>query len=423
MDVKYLLDHEAPVPGQPLEVRGLLRIEGESPPDDGSRAPLNVAPVLDRSGSMSGDKLRFAREAAALLVRRLRPEDRVSAVCYDDQVITLAEGAVGDGHSALMEQLLGLTTGGTTNLSGGWLQGRALVESQLVPEGVNRIILMTDGLANVGITDPTQLVELCRAGAKAGITTTTIGFGEDFNEDLLRAMADAGGGAAHYIENPDQAPAIFEEEITGLLGLAAQNVSVIVRPGATVQLAAVRHSYPRDVLDDGGLRIQIGDLYAREPRLLLTEFLLPTMADLKTDVPVARISVEGDVLSPEGGVERRVVDLAVTLDATRGAHAEPEVHRTGVLLDAAKAREDALARQEQGDWEGAAFRMKEAASGLAALGADDALAAREAVDLERMADRLRQREWRAKDVKYMKQQALDSRRARYQRKERYRRDS
>ena len=92
-------------------------------------------------------------------------------------------------------------------------------------------------------------------------------------------------------------------------------------------------------------------------------------------------------------------------------------------LDAAKAREDALARQERGDWEGAALRVEEAATGLAALGVDDVVAVRESEDLKLMAAKLRKHVWRAKCVKYMKQQALDSRRARYQRKELYRRDS
>lgn len=227
---------------------------------------MHLALVLDRSGSMSGEPIERLREAAALLLRRLWPEDRVSVVAYDNEVLTLADAVSGDRHAEAATGVGRLFARGSTNLSGGWLRGRDLVEKALVPAGVNRIVLMTDGLANQGITDPGRLGELCRSAAAAGITTTTIGFGPNFNEDLLRLMADAGGGATYYVERPDQAPGIFEEGVEGLLSLAAQNVSVEVEAGKGASLVAVRHTYPSSTRG-GVVRLEVGDLYATEPRL------------------------------------------------------------------------------------------------------------------------------------------------------------
>ncbi len=322
MNVDLLLDHASPDASRPLTVRALLRITGETP-EGASHTPMNLALVLDRSGSMAGPKLDQARDAATLLIRRIWPDDVVSAVAYDDEVRTLAAGATGEDHAQVADVLAFIGPGGCTNLSGGWLRGRDLVQDHLVPAGVNRVVLLTDGLANRGITDPQALTELCRSAARAGITTTTIGFGQDFDEDLLRAMADAGGGAAYYVERPDQAPGIFEEEVEGLLSLAAQNVQVTLEPGAGAELVAVRHSYPTTPLDSG-VRLEVGDLYAREPRLVLVEFLVSATAPGQ-EVELGRIHIEGHVLSGDGAVERRTIDLPLTFTLEDGPRVDAEV--------------------------------------------------------------------------------------------------
>src|SRR6476619_4244078 len=110
---------------------------------------------------------------------------------------------------------------------------------------------MTDGLANVGSTYPAPLVGLCANGLESGITTSTIGFGEDYDEELLRSMAEAGGGHSYYIENPDQAPGVFEEEIEGLLSLAAQNIEVKIKPEQSVELINIHNNYPSHGTPEG----------------------------------------------------------------------------------------------------------------------------------------------------------------------------
>jgi Ca-activated chloride channel family protein len=411
MKPTILIDHDPPAPGLPLTVRVLLTLAG-TPPSDASRIPLNLSLVLDRSGSMTGAKIDAAREAAALALQRLWPEDVASVVAYDHEVHVVAEPATGERQRDLPRLVRTIQTRGSTNVSGGWLKGRELLERHRREGGVNRILLLTDGLANQGITDPQALMGLCRNAAVAGITTTTIGFGADFDETLLRSMADAGGGATYYIEEADQAPGVFEEELAGLLSLCAQNVAAEVRTGPVVRLAAVRHAYPSRPTDGGiGVRLELGDLYAREPKRLLVELLVASVP-ASGPTELARISLAADVLEADGSVVRRELDLPVLLDVEGGARVDAEVRRESLLLDAAAAREAALERYHRGDHEGSAGQLRDAGLFLreAGLAYDDVL--EEAQDLSSLAAQLEARPMSRADEKYLEQRAYDLNRSR-----------
>jgi Ca-activated chloride channel homolog len=202
------------------------------------------------------------------------------------------------------------------------------------------------------------------------VSTTTIGCGVGYDERLLRAMAEAGGGSTYYIEAPDQAPAVFETEIAGLMTLAAQNVTVTVETAAAVEHAKVLHRYPRQPTTDGSLRLELGDLYALEPKSLLMEFLIS--GDDGAEVDVATLTAEGYVLLPNGGVEKRVVKLPIRVVRSGAAVADPEVRREILLLEAARVREDALQdRARHASAEGAA-KLRRVAERLAPSAASDA---------------------------------------------------
>lgn len=447
MKTSVLLDHEPVADGGYL-VRALLRIEGEPPTAEG-RIPLNLSLVLDRSGSMSGEPLQAARDAATMLVRRLYPEDTVSVVAYDDEVDVVATPATGEGQEGLSDLIGSIRARGCTNLSGGWLRGRDLVAQGRRAGGVNRVVLLTDGLANVGITDPATLIGLTRSAARDAITTTTIGFGPDYDEDLLAAMADGGGGGAYYVERPDQASGIFEEELEGLLSLAAQNVRVTIRPGADADFVKVLHDVPSHA-EGAELTLEAGDLYAREPRRIVMEFLIPPEAverlrggadggepDLFAQGPpgagagapgappsaeVAHLRVVAHVLTPRGGVELQEITLPVTLSPETGGHVEPEVRREVLLIEAAKAREQALEARDRGDFDGAAHTLRAVAERARAFGLDDATLREEADDLERMSRSFAHMDVSASDVKYLKQRAYARHRGRGGSVERFRRE-
>ena len=378
MQTTVLLDHQAVADGH--LVRMLLRIEG-SPPPAGTRTPLDLALVLDRSGSMHGEKLQAARRAAAEVVRRLWPEDRVSVVVYDDRIETLAECARGGEAPGLMVALERVEARGSTNLSGGWLRGRELVSPRDDERRLRRVLLLTDGLANEGITDPDRLVSLA-AGARAhGISTTTLGFGRDYDERLLRAMAEAGGGATYYIEHADQASAIFQDELDDLLETCAQNVRVTLAPGAASHFIRVRHGYPSTGTAEG-VRYDLGDLYAREPRLLLAEFALA--ASSGGTAPVATITVAADVLAGDD-LHHETLTLPITLDAEQVPHVDATIQREALLLDAADARERAADARERGSFGEAQRALHTAAAALRSAGMDDEALRAEIEDLDTLA--------------------------------------
>ena len=406
MDTEILLDHEPVADGGYL-VRALLRVTGQAPEAE-DRPPLNLSVVLDRSGSMrSMGKLDRAKEAASLLVRRLGDGDVASVVAYDDDVRTVAGRTAGAQRQELLSRIDMIQTGGMTNLSGGWLRGRELVAEELADGGVNRVLLLTDGLANVGITEPGQLRDLIGSAAAKGVSTTTIGFGADYDEQLLRSLAEAGGGSTYYIEEPDQAPAVFEAEIEGLMALAAQNVTVTVAPAAAVEHATVLHQYPRQQTDDGSLRLELGDLYALEPKSLLCEFLLTSDVDA-AEVDVATLTIEGYVLLPNGGVEKKTVKLPIQVKRSGAAVVNPEVRRELLLLEAAKAREEALEDRARGAFEDGARKLRQVAEKMAPHADSDDEVRDEVEDLRDLAEKFDEQQVSMRDAKWMYQRAYGS---------------
>jgi Ca-activated chloride channel family protein len=211
-------------PGLKLDV--LLRVQalGDAPTQ---RTPLSIALVIDRSGSMAHGKLHAAKACAQDLVARLHPQDEVCLVVYDDEVqVPLPLTSVALARHSIEAVLACIDSGGSTDLHGGWIAGAQQLAPRTGQGRMCRVILLSDGQANHGVTSEDEISQQVRMLAQSGVTTTTVGIGSGFNESLMTAMAVAGQGNAHYGDRAEDLAEPFDAELGLLAHLAWRDVKV-----------------------------------------------------------------------------------------------------------------------------------------------------------------------------------------------------
>lgn len=216
--------------GQDNTLEVLIQVQAPADPPQGhQRAPLSLALVLDRSGSMNGAPIREAVRCARAMIDRLRPEDRLALVIYDNQVETLAPAQLLHDKSPLYQALESVYTRGMTNLHGGWLRGAEELAAHTSANTLSRVLLLSDGQANDGLTDQDEIAGQCAQLAAACVTTSTYGLGRDFNESLMEVMARAGQGQAYYGETAEDLLEPFQREFDLLDALCAKRLRLNVR--------------------------------------------------------------------------------------------------------------------------------------------------------------------------------------------------
>ena len=259
-------------------VHALLELTAPTTDKAAERPPATLQLVIDRSGSMAGDRLLAALQAVDSLVGHLAPEDRLGLVTFDDQIaVPVPAAPVAGGHH--IRQALGtIYPGGTTNLSGGFLRG--IQEAKRVADGDgSTLVLLSDGLANQGVTDHDQLERFANGAQSARISTSTIGIGYGYDEDLLAAIARGGSGNTHFAEHGDDAGAALASEVDGLLQQAVQAASLTVKPSDEVSAVRIFNDLPATGID-GGFMVELGDFHAGETRRVLLEIDVPAIAQL-----------------------------------------------------------------------------------------------------------------------------------------------
>lgn len=264
---------------------GLTGFEGAK---STGRAPVNLAIVLDRSSSMAGEKLAKAKEAAILILDRLDERDIVSVVTYDSSVEVLVPATKISDRSMIADRIRGLDARGMTALFAGVSKGAQEIRKFLDKNRVNRVILLSDGQANVGPSSPNELGQLGVACAKENIAVTTIGLGLDYNEDLMAQLAQKSDGNHSFVESPEQLASIFQAELGDVLSVIAQEVTIKVQFEGGARPIRVLN---RDAEIRGALAIlSLNQLYARQEKFFLVEVEMPASATAGAK-PVASIDV------------------------------------------------------------------------------------------------------------------------------------
>ena len=235
----------------------------------GDRTPVNIALVLDKSGSMNGQKMQQAKEAAILAIDRLSPGDVVSVISYDNTARVLVPATeVGDKH-AIRERIRSLQAQGGTALFAGVSEGAQELRRFLDANRVNRVILLSDGQANEGPSTPTELGDLGASLIKEGISVTTIGLGLQYNEDLMAQLARRSDGNHSFVEHVDELARIFNQEFGDVLSVVAQNVTVTIDCNEGIRPVRV---LGRDAEIDGQqVVVALNQLYSKQDKYIVLE--------------------------------------------------------------------------------------------------------------------------------------------------------
>jgi len=332
------------------------------------RPPVNVAFVLDRSGSMSGQKIALARLAVNRAVQGLGPRDRFAVVAYDDQIEVLIEStaASDEAKRMVLGRLAATDARGSTDLAKGWLRGCEQVSTHLGGETVGRCLLLTDGLANVGITDPVELEHHARELRTRGVTTTTFGVGADFDDALLRGMADAGGGNFYLIEHAAQIPDQLASELGEALDIVVRDAVLEIETDPRVHVEPL--IWKQAESHEGLTHVMLGDLVSSQMLDVVLRFGFPYGTLGGTVRATVRLHDRHGLLpsAPE--------KLAFEYASDEVNDTQPrdlEIDRLVASLEAAKAREAAIQYNRLGEYDQAERRLEGVARKILAYAGND----------------------------------------------------
>ncbi len=334
--------------GQEVTVYVKVAIRPPALPDTNVRTPLNLVLVLDQSGSMSGDRIQYAKRAANRLIEISKPEDKIGLVAFSSDAKVLLPSAEEINKTKAVAAVNKLSASGSTALHAGVSLGADQLIAHLDSKRVNRVVLLSDGEANVGPQTPEELAALGRKLGSKGISVTTVGLGLDYNETLMARLAGASDGNHVFVKAATDLESIFQEEFMDAATVVARNASikVICEDGVT----PVRVLGYDGKIDGSTVTVEIPQLQADQEKYAIIE------AKVKTGTAPGSMNVvkvmsqytvlaDGREVSEEGDSTVRVV-----ADAAEAAKSQnvPVMEKV-VLQTAADNNDKALAAINEGD--------------------------------------------------------------------------
>ena len=366
MDINALLDVDLVAVEAEDHLSVLLELTAPGRDSGAQRPPSTLQVVLDRSGSMSGERLDAAKDALESLIARLDPTDNFGLVTFDDEVaVPIPAGPLAD-KQAVRQAIRSVWPGGMTNLSGGYLRGIQEARRVAGDRGFTLLVL-SDGHANVGVTDHAGLEQIASGAHHHGGTTSTIGIGLDYDEQLMAAIARGGAGNTHFAEQADEAGAALTTEVDDLLEQVIQAASLTIRPGSDATAIHLVNDLPATAVQ-GAVMVELGDFYAGEERRLMLALDVPAMSGLGlTQICELELQyVEAATLTTETVTVPVHVNV-VPGDQAAGRVPNPTVRSELAFQTAQKAKREGTEAASAGDSEAASRIYNAAARNLQAF--------------------------------------------------------
>jgi Ca-activated chloride channel family protein len=376
-------------PGEEVVVE--LKLTGGAAPDRAKRLPLNVAVVLDRSGSMEGAKIEKARQAASQLVDLLGPEDVFSLVIYDTEVEILVPAQKVTDKRKIKNRIEGITPRGSTALYAGVEKGAEQLQEYFSSSRINRVLLLSDGLANVGPSSATDLATLGRSLQRKGLSVSTIGLGDDYNENLMVALAESSAANYYYVKDTEKLPGIFAGELGQMQRIVARQIRIIIECPEGVKPVAVI-GFPEVTFSGNRAEMEIPELVADQTRSILVRCRLTEgRKTYPSEMLQASMQFE-DVRTGGKASQAAVACVDYTKDRDESDKSiQAPVAQQVAIANNREAKESALRFADQGDAEKAAevLTMQRRANANLPAAAQNAVVAKDDATLEQLSGELK----------------------------------
>jgi Ca-activated chloride channel family protein len=374
-----------------------------------NRLPLNIAVVVDHSGSMAGAKIEKTRQAAMQLIDQLTPQDYLALVEFDDRVNVLFPSQQVLDREALKAQVQRIEPGGSTALYAGVeAGGKQLLDIESRSERINRVILLSDGLANVGPSSTSAMKGLGRSLSRQGVSVTTIGVGDDYNEDLMSGLAEASDANYYYVQDAEKLLEIFAKELGGLQAVTARDVQVVITCADGVE--------PIDLIGrpekfaDGKTVVEFGPFASGQKRYLFLRCLIKAQdAVAQMDLASVKVTYRDEIngsqeVSTEQdariGVSNNEEEVMAAVNQTVAVERELQLN--------ALVKDQAMSDADAGNYRNAAESLRANAQKLEAIGAGAPLPIRENLESQAREQRTRADEIDASGMSKSLRKAIQS---------------
>jgi Ca-activated chloride channel homolog len=360
LQLKLVPERDFIVKNSPQEVVVKIDLSAIAEKKKLHRTPLNLAVVIDRSGSMTGAKLEKTKQAAMQLVDRLAPNDIFSLVIFSDEAQVLVPAQRVEDKDDLKEKIESIEAGGSTALYAGVKSGADQLEEYLSSKRINRVILLSDGLANVGPSTPRDLRRFGSSVAERGISVTTIGVGDDYNEDLMAGLAEASDANYYYVQDTEKLPQIFAKELGEMLSVAARNVRIeIICPAGVKPLGFIGRA---EKFTDQKATVNLSQFTTGQNRYL---FLRCLVDGKQSEIARAKASYTDEL---NGGMIESADDVAKINFTEDQSDSDKSVNGTVVaqkeLMLTAVAKDEAIAQADAGNYKQASLILKKQSDAL-----------------------------------------------------------